>query len=42
MAFACSHIPYPLGIGLPYGRLSRRDRQPMGLTVFHQLKPQPP
>jgi hypothetical protein len=31
MAFACSHIPYPLGIGLPCGGLSRRDRPPWGL-----------
>jgi hypothetical protein len=41
-AFASSHILYPLGIGLPCGRLSRCDRPPMGLTVFHQLEPQTP
>ena len=31
MAFACSHIPYPLGIGLPCGRLSRLPDHPWGL-----------
>jgi hypothetical protein len=42
MAFACSHLPYPLGIGLPYGRLRRLHRPPMGLTVFHPRESQTP
>ena len=41
-AFASSHILYPLGIGLPCGRLSRLDRQPMGFTVFRQQEMQTP
>jgi hypothetical protein len=41
-AFASSHILYPLGIGPPCGRLSRLDRPPMGVTVFHQLERQTP
>jgi hypothetical protein len=41
-AFASSHIPYPLGIGLPCGRLSRLARPPMGLTVFRQSDMQTP
>jgi hypothetical protein len=41
-AFASSHILYPLGIGLPCGRLSRFDRQPMGLTVFRPQEMQTP
>ena len=41
-AFASAHLLYPLGIGLPYGRLSRFDRPPMGFTVFRQQKMQTP
>jgi hypothetical protein len=42
MAVAFAHIPYPLGIGLPCGRLSRLARPPMGLTVFRQEAVQTP
>ena len=41
-AFASSHILYPLGIGLPCGRLSRCDRPPMGFPVFRQQEMQTP
>jgi hypothetical protein len=41
-AFASSHILYPLGIGLPCGRLSRFNRPPMGFTVFRQPEMQTP